>query len=193
MIELLCVRHGESEGNVLGLAQGDRPYPLTARGRAQVEDAARVVARHGWRPGRVVTSPVKRCADSAALLAERLGLPEPVPDPAFSEIDSGTGTGRPFRELAAEGLGEGGGGFESLGGESVTDLFRRVGAGLDAQPEGARVLLVTHGAVFKAALVHLTGIPPRFRLDLRPASILRLARTGDGWMLTHFVHAAECG
>jgi len=203
VLELVCIRHGESEGNVQGLAQGALPYPLTPTGRAQVEAAAALLGRMPWRPDRLVSSPVKRCVDSALLLAARLGLPDPVLDGAFSEIDSGRGTGRPFEELVAEHpvlldrSREGIGGFESFGGESVDALLTRVARGLDAQPPGARVVLVTHGAVFKAAMAHLLGIRPGFWLDLRPASILRLERvaagSGELWSLTHLLHPGESG
>jgi broad specificity phosphatase PhoE len=197
--ELIVVRHGESEGNARGLAQGRLPFPLTERGRGQARQVALMVRALGWRPERVVTSPLPRAAETAAILAHALGFPPPLPIDAFSEIDCGTATGRPFEDLerehpgffrrpASQWLG-----FTEFGGESDDDVVARVGRGLDAL-EGS-VLLVTHGAVFKAVLAHLVGLRTQFFLDLRHTTCMRLERrrigTSDVVAWTHLLHADE--
>jgi broad specificity phosphatase PhoE len=199
--ELIVVRHGESEGNARGLAQGRLPFPLTERGRAQARQVAEVMRQLGWRPEEVVTSPLVRCVETAGILAETLGFPPPLPIDAFTEIDCGTATGRPYAELerdhpgflrrpASQWLG-----FHELGGESDDDVFTRVAKGLDAL--SGSVLLVTHGAVFKAVLAHLMGLKSQFFLDLRHTTCLRLERrrigTSDVVAWTHFLHAEEWG
>ena len=201
MRELVVVRHGESEGNVQGIAQGELPFPLTERGREQARAAARVVRDLGWTPEEVVSSPTVRCLQSAEEIAGELGLGAPRPDPAFTEIDSGLGTGLTFAEMrkrypdlfdrpASEWLG-----FRDIGGESDDELIARVGRGLDALPDESRLLLVTHGAVFKGVLAHLMGFHTQFFLELRNATCLRLERRRIGrseimaW--THLVHAEE--
>jgi broad specificity phosphatase PhoE len=199
--ELIVVRHGESEGNVLGIAQGVRPYPLTERGRAQARAVARVMESFGWRPARVVASPVVRCVETATIVAGALGLPAPEEDAAFAEIDSGEATGRRFADLArdfpelfarppSEWTG-----FRAVGGEDDVDLFARVAAGLDRLPADGSVLLVTHGAVFKGVLRHLLGFRPPYFLDLRCGTCLRLARRtiagAEVFAFSHFLHAEE--
>jgi len=201
--ELLVVRHGESEGNAKGLAQGRLPFPLTERGRAQARQVAEVMRALGWRADRVVTSPLPRCAETARIVAEALGFPGPLPDDAFTEIDCGTATGRAFKDLerehaafflrpASEWLG-----FTEFGGESDADVFARVGEGLDRQPADASVLVVTHGAVFKGVLARLMGLRTQFFLDLRNATCMRLERrrigTSEVFQWTHLLHAEEWG
>ena len=206
MRELIVVRHGESEGNVRGIAQGELPFPLTDRGRGQARLAARLMHRLAWGPDRVVSSPTVRCRETAGLIAAELALPEPSVDPAFTEIDCGNGTGLTFEELRlrhpdffdlppSEWRG-----FQQIGGESDDALVVRVGEGLDRidrlDPE-ARVVLVTHGAVFRGVLAHLLGFTSQYFLELRNGTCLRLARTRVGahetLSLTHLVHAGECG
>jgi broad specificity phosphatase PhoE len=199
--ELFVVRHGESEGNARRVAQGRLPFPLTGRGRAQAQQVASLFRALGWQPRRVVTSPLARCAETAAILAEALGTPAPVPDDAFTEIDCGRATGRPFAELerdhpdffrrpASQWLG-----FGELGGETDEALVARVGRGLDRLPGGESILLVTHGAVFKGVLAHLVGLRSQFFLELRNTTCLRLERRPVGssevvaW--THLLHAEE--
>jgi len=201
MRELVLVRHGESEGNARGLAQGRLPFPLTERGRAEAGRVALMIRALGWRPDRVVSSPLLRCVETAGIVAGSLGFPGPLLDPAFTEIDCGRATGRSFADLerehpgffqrpASQWLG-----FSELGGESDDQVIARVGQGLDRLPEDASVLLVTHGAVFKGALAHLVGLRTQFFLDLRHTTCLRLERRRIGlsdvvaW--THFLHAEE--
>jgi len=126
--ELIVLRHGESEGNVAGLAQGDAPSPLTEAGRAHARTAARLVKDHGWTPARVVTSPVRRCVETAAIVTRALGLPDAAVEPAFTEVDHGTLTGRTYEEICDEDPdyfardGWWWEGFRRWGGESTEDL-----------------------------------------------------------------------
>jgi broad specificity phosphatase PhoE len=179
--ELIVVRHGETEGNVAGIAQGRLPYPLTARGRAQAEAAARLIERLGWRPTHCITSPLARCVETAAVLTARLGADDARPVEAFTEIDCGAAEGMAATPTAT--------GFEEFGGESHTALFARVGTGLDALPPDGRILLVTHGGVFKAILHHLLAF--RGWLGLRCGSCMRLERRGERFAFTHFLHPEE--
>ena len=201
MRELIVVRHGESEGNAKGLAQGRLPFPLTERGRGQARQVAAMVRALGWRPDRIVTSPLRRAVETAEILAGELGSPTPLPIDAFTEIDCGTATGRSFEDLerdhpgffrrpASQWLG-----FLEFGGESDEQVVARVGSGLDAL-QGS-VLLVTHGAVFKGVLAHLVGLRTQFFLDLRHTTCMRLERrrigTSEVVAWTHLLHADEWG
>ena len=179
------VRHGETEANVAGIAQGRRPYSLTERGRAQAHAAARLIARIGWAPTVTVTSPVVRCVETADIVTDHLGVPDPVRDDAFTEIDPGEAEGRAYSDLSAAD------GFERFGGESDTDLFARVGNGLDALPRDETILMVTHGGVFKAILRHLMSLHGPYWLGLRCGTCMRLERKRDRFAFTHFLHPEE--
>jgi broad specificity phosphatase PhoE len=178
--ELIVVRHGETEGNLEGIAQGRRPYPLTERGRDQARAVARFLGGVGWQPELWLTSPVVRCVETAAIVTAELGVAPAVEDAAFTEIDPGEAEGKPFGATAT--------GFEEYGGESDVELFARVGAGLDALPD-ASVLIVTHGGVFKAILHHLLAF--RGWLGLRCGTCMRLERRGERVAFTHFLHPEE--
>jgi broad specificity phosphatase PhoE len=85
-MRLICVRHGESPSNAspdrlaLPEAEGDR---LTQLGRAQARDAAEAVAAMG--AGRLVSSPMRRATETAAVIAERTGLEVEV-NPLIHEL-----------------------------------------------------------------------------------------------------------
>lgn len=195
--ELIVVRHGESEGNVEGIASGRQPSPLTERGQEQARRVARVVQGTGWTPAEIVTSPIVRCVQTARIVSDLLELPEARQENAFREIDHGEAEGRRFSEITLDGgrpppRWEG---FKPFGGESVEELTVRVGQGLDALPDDAHILLVTHGAVFKSVLAHLLGLDARFFLELRNGTCMRLStrETSNGpvWAWTHHLHAEE--
>jgi broad specificity phosphatase PhoE len=199
--ELVVCRHGESEGNRKGLAMGRGPYPLTPLGRRQAEQMAAAIEALDWHPTLLVTSPVPRCVETAEILAAGLSVPAPMEQEAFTEIDCGSATGRPFDALrkehpgffdrpASQWLG-----FHELGGEADAEIVERVGKGLDALPREESVLLVTHGAVFKGVLAHLLGLTTQFFVDLRHTTLMRLDRrrigTSEVVALTHLLHAEE--
>lgn len=158
------LRHAESVGNAEGIRQGQGDLPLTERGRA----AARALARR-WRAAgvtfdQVLTSPLRRAAETAALLAETLHLPAPEVQPLLMERDIGTFTLRPAAEVQADEppfwpL------YEPVGGtgESLWDLYLRAGqvvAHLARRPPG-HYLVVAHGMLLNMLLQALLGIVPQ--------------------------------
>lgn len=171
------MRHGEAEGNAAGIVQGRLPYALTERGREQAATVRHFLERIGSEPNIVITSPVQRCIETAALL----GYPDASHDGAFAEIDPGRAQGEPLANYAAlEGM-------DAHGGESVSALYGRVADGLDALPR-ARVLLVTHGCIFKAVLAHLLGLTGRYWLGLQYGTSMRIEEKRPGvHALTHLL------
>jgi len=72
MKELLVVRHGKSSWDAPQLA--DRERPLNKRGRRDGPDMGRRLRSRGMIPARVVTSDAARARETAALLADALGI-----------------------------------------------------------------------------------------------------------------------
>lgn len=104
--------------------------------------------------GRIVTSPLGRCARLAEHLGARLGLPVTV-DPDWREMDFGTWEGRPWTDIPAAEVDAWAADFMDArphGGESVAMLLARVRRALArCSPEEA-CLAVTHGGPIRAAL-----------------------------------------
>ncbi len=72
------------------------------------------------------------------------------------------------------------------GGESVTDLVRRVGAWLDqCRRSSGRDIALTHAAVIRAAIVHAVEANPVtfWHLDIAPFSHSWLRTDGNRWHL----------
>lgn len=86
MTKIVLIRHGETDWNVEGRYQGQADPGLNARGRQQAAQLADRLARAGLDV--LYTSPLKRAAQTAAVVAERLDIPLHM-DPRLMEIHQG--------------------------------------------------------------------------------------------------------
>lgn len=186
-LQLVLVRHGESEGNRDGAFAGHSPSPLTPRGRAQAARVAEALAAPA--PDAVYVSDLRRALDTAAPLAARLGLPL-IAREALRERDMGAWVGRTFKDLEAHEPDE----WRRLvdrdpdhrppGGESHRACGARVGAALDeilaAHPEG-RVVVVSHGVAMHHMLRHLLRVDdPRTHFHVENCALQRLTVSAGG-------------
>lgn len=182
LIDLL--RHGEPEGGTK--FRGYTDDPLSEQGWAQMRAA--VQPEEQWDV--MVTSPLLRCAEFAAEIAERIGVPLET-DARFQEIGFGEWEGRTYDELH---LSEPGrldlflrdpARHTPPGGEKLDDFIERVTAAwleLLARHDGKRILLVAHGGVNRVILCHALQIPTQnlFRLEVKFAGRSRLRVLGGG-------------
>ncbi|WP_455356083.1 bifunctional RNase H/acid phosphatase [Streptomyces sp. SYSU K217416] len=188
---LVLLRHGETaltpQKRFSG--SGGSDPELSAVGRRQAEAVASVLAARGTVQA-VVTSPLKRCRETAEVVATRLGLDLGIED-GLREADFGAWEGLTFAEvrerfpddldawLASPKAAPTG------SGESFAAVARRVAATRDrlvAQYAGKTVLLVTHVTPVKTLVRLALGAPPEslFRMELSAASLSAVAYYADG-------------
>jgi broad specificity phosphatase PhoE len=99
MARLYVARHGETEWNFEGRYQGRRESRLTALGERQAAALAGALAGTGAR--RVVSSPLRRCLQTAGEVARRLELPVEA-DADLLEIAHGSWEGRLRQDVARD-------------------------------------------------------------------------------------------
>ncbi len=165
---------GRTSGHSLSQAGAEQ-----ARGVAQALAALPIVS--------VVSSPLERTRETAAPIAERLGLPVSI-DPDVMEIDFGEWTGRTFESLRSWPGWAGFNRFRSTaqvpGGESMLAVQARSIAAIvrwrAAHPDG-EVVVVSHGDVIKSIIAHFLTIPLDMfrRFDIAPASRSVVAVTDE--------------
>ena len=189
---LILVRHGETphtrEKKFSGLG-GDDPG-LNADGRAQVTATAEWLAVLADEIDAVVSSPLRRTRETAAILAEVLGKEVEVED-GLAEAAFGTWDGLTFAEvqdnhpddldawLGAVDVAPTGGGESFV---EVDARVRRTRDRLIASYPGKTVLAVTHVTPIKV-LVKLALEAPLdslFRMELAPASVTVISWYPDG-------------
>ena len=134
---------------------------------------------------RIVTSPLARCVETAALL----GAPDAVREPRLIEMDWGEWEGRSLAELREE-LGEAmrenearGLDFMPPGGESPRRVLSRLKPWLaELASENLPTLAVTHRGVIRAVLAAASGWdmrgPPPAKLDWSAAHLFTLDAGG---------------
>jgi broad specificity phosphatase PhoE len=172
MTQVLLIRHGPTVWNESGRIQGRADIDLSPRGRAEV---ARWRLPAAWAEARVLSSPLCRARETAAILTGRT----PMLDDRLIEMDWGRFEGRRLADLRLEApagmaMNEARGlEFRPPGGESPRDVCARLQtllAELAADP--GRVVAVCHKGVIRAALVLATGWAMQSKPPLRlPRSV----------------------
>jgi probable phosphoglycerate mutase len=170
MTPVLLVRHGATAWNASGRIQGRLDIALSPAGRAQVAGWRLPAA---WAQARVLSSPLCRARETAAILTGRT----PIIDERLVEMSWGRFEGRRLADLHAKapdamaanearGLD-----FRPPGGESPREVCARLQTllvELAADPQPA--VAVCHKGVIRAALVLATG------WDMQRKPPVRLAR-----------------
>ena len=163
---LVLWRHGQTDWNVAARFQGQADIPLNAVGEAQARAAAPVLA--ALDPTVLWASDLERTRRTAAELTGVTGLTAQL-DPRLREIHVGTWeglTGAQVGELDPEayaGLRRGEDVRRSATGETVSEVGERVAEALteiaEAAPDGATVVVTTHGLAGRAGLCRLLELP----------------------------------
>ena len=176
IIDLL--RHGETRAGPVFCGQLDAP--LSDNGWTQMRDAL-----DGERPWqRLISSPLRRCAEFADDFGQRHGLAVER-EPRWQEMHFGDWEGCSAADLMAqnpqalEAFWQDPSRHSPPGGESLSDFRLRV---LDAwdhwlvQVRGEHCLLVTHGGVMRLLIAHVLGMPLThlLRLDIPHAAMAQL-------------------
>ncbi|MFI1003349.1 bifunctional RNase H/acid phosphatase [Streptomyces galbus] len=187
----VLLRHGETpltpQKRFSG--SGGTDPSLSAAGREQAERAGAALARRGTIQ-HIVSSPLARTRETAAIVAARLGLEVTVED-GLRETDFGAWEGLTFAEVRERHPDDLNAWLADTdarptgGGESFAETAVRVAAVRDkltAAHAGRTVLLVTHVTPIKTFVRLALGAPPEslFRMELSAASVSAIAYYADG-------------
>ena len=153
MTRLALLRHADTAWSAAGRIQGRAEVPI-------LEEVKSIPARHILCEFRIVTSPLLRCVQTAALL----GAPHAQREPRIIEMHWGEWEGRTLSELRQE-LGAAmaenearGLDFRPPGGESPREVIERIRPWLrDIANAAVPTLAVTHRGVIRALLAEATG------------------------------------
>lgn len=162
-LELLIIRHGQSEADILEVHEGRADYPLTELGEYQAKRLAQYVEAI-FKPEIILTSPLKRAKKTATFLQEAIGC-ELIEESDLMEFHNGVLAGLSRKEaLSKYPLPEGGRPIHVPIQEGESELELRFRAErifhkiiLDYQ-QYSRVAIVSHGGLisnFLKAFLHL--------------------------------------
>jgi probable phosphoglycerate mutase len=197
---LLLARHGNTfdKGDKVVWVGARTDLPLTAKGREQALALGRALAPSPARIKRVVSGPLLRTRDAAAIAVEGAGIAAPVEiDQRLREIDYGLWEAKSSEEI------------EALGGAAELDAWNKLGAWPSAPgwtpspeaiasnvarlaadcaaavgPDGA-ALLVTSNGILKFFLKLVPGafeeMSAKGALKVATGHVCALRHGGNGW------------
>jgi broad specificity phosphatase PhoE len=175
VFHFVFLRHGESIGNAQARWQGQSDYPLTEKGRAQVQALAERWKSEAATFDRIIASPLGRAKETAEIIASALGVPVEY-DPILLERHIGEMEGLTADEVRKRPQPPYVTPYDSIGGEGEGDwaLFLRAGQALHRllrRPAGS-YLVVSHGGLLNQLMNAIIGIAPhvdpsgvRFRFE----------------------------
>lgn len=186
-LRVYFIRHGESEGNSLGILQGQRDYALSEKGREQSRAAAEYMQGKGIEY--VLASPLLRAAETAEIIAGAAGMPAPQHENLLMELETGIFTGMTIREIERKYPRE----WETFrrqswegvpDAESIASLQQRAVAVwnriIDIANEGPRhIMVVAHGGIIQWLIKTSLGA------DARWMPLLPTANCGISEFLAH--------
>jgi broad specificity phosphatase PhoE len=188
-LQLILVRHGETEWTERGLLHGRLDSPLSAAGRRHAALAADRLRGETFEA--LYTSPLGRAVQTASVLGEALGL-APIPLAGLREMDFGWSEGRPLNLVDPDGSGAR---FflpflrlaTALTAERMDRFAARLGSAVEmmqAQHPHGRLLVVTHWAALSMLMALLLEAEPRRWRRYGPwaaCGISELHAANGGW------------
>lgn len=193
-MRLILARHGQTDYNVQGRYQGQREVPLNRTG---LEQAERLAGRlSSYKIDALFSSDLKRCVQTAEVIAKRLGLPAAT-DARWRELSFGDWEGMTHAEIQAEApellerWQSDPAGVSAPNGETVQQLAGRAGSALDelrSRYAEKTILLVTHGGVIRALLCLALGVElnRHWQFEVASASVSRISYYQGGAILNLF-------
>ena len=182
-MQIIVVRHGETDFNKTRIFQGQQQLPLNAKGRAQAREVAANL--HQYAITHVYCSGLVRARETAEIIDKSFLLPIEI-DNRLNERDWGTWQNKKREELSSqddtlkniwrkENLDE-----NPYQGESTRDLMLRVEAFLKylviKHAASDVILLVTHGGPMRMMVGIIKGLQDKDYLekDIENCQILRI-------------------
>ncbi len=178
------IRHGQPQGG--DRFRGTQDDPLNELGWQQMRDS--VAGMNGWEA--IVTSPLKRCAEFAAELAQQHAIPLEV-EPDLAELRFGEWEGKCYLELHEQDPEFLSAFFSDPfrhtppGGEPLADFCVRIEGVWEAIKQrhaGKHILVICHGAVMRVIYRQVLNTPKEslFHIEVPYACLTRIRRHAEG-------------
>jgi broad specificity phosphatase PhoE len=99
MVEIYLARHGQSRANAEGIIAGHIDSPLNEIGRQQARELVELINKAGLKFDYIYVSPLIRAKETAQIISEGTGSPDPVVMNELIERDFGILTGKTYEDI----------------------------------------------------------------------------------------------
>jgi len=179
-MQLILLRHGETEEEKAGIILGHHPGILSMKGKEHAMKTAEVIKKMNLRPEVIIASDLARAVDYAAIIGRELGL-EIQLEPLLRERSAGEAEGKSQDEIDWEE-------YEKMpkllrkhtGGESFEDVSNRAKEFLEkikALPYRTAII-VSHSVFLAMLAVEINDLPleEAFNYDFRNPLVFSLKK-----------------
>ncbi len=161
-MQILLIRHGQTEWNATNTLQGQTDVPLSELGVSQVQRLRPVI--RAWQPDLAWVSPLLRAQQTADILLAGLEQVRVEQVPALMERANGCLEGltrdqqtQQFPEVL-HALRQDPVHATIPGGESLTDFWQRVVPVMDQPVSAQRLAIIAHGGSIRLLVSHFLGL-----------------------------------
>lgn len=160
-MELLLIRHGETDWNSQGKMMGKCDKPLNEKGLAQAEKTKTLLQDTGI--DLIICSPLIRAKQNAEIVNRDRNIPVHY-DARITERNFGEFEGKTSKEFSVDDYWDYYKNIHYQSAENIQDFFRRIYAFLDdiiAKYQDKTVLIVAHGGASRAIGYYFAGEIPK--------------------------------
>ena len=158
-MEILLVRHGQTEWNLLKKVQGKADVELNEQGIKQAEETRNYLKNE--KIDLILCSPLKRAMQTAEIIKQERNI-KMIIDERISERDFGEFEGMPNTDFDFNAFWSYKQNLKYDKAENIQDFFERVYDFLESiknEYTGKRVLIVAHGGISIPVKCYFEGIP----------------------------------
>lgn len=181
-VELILVRHGQTDWNKEFRLQGVTDIPLNEEGKEEARETAEKLKKSGIKPYVVISSPLKRAKCTSVIISSVLEIPFVI-NKNLIERNFGSLEGKNWKEICKlypdlkrkdrkQAYN-----YQPFGGESSLDVFKRLVDFINFVKnnyEGKTVIVITHAGVLRMLFFMYRNQGLNFRQETKTGEYYRL-------------------
>jgi broad specificity phosphatase PhoE len=196
-MKVILIRHGQSEGNIIPVIQGQMDYPLTKKGVEQAHNAGKELKKT-YHFDKIYSSDLLRASQTAEIIASYFDITDAILSENLRELHFGIYQDRKSLELTKEESAHLSSCWNNItqrypGGETVKELSTRVKDAFteiaNSNNEDSAILIVSHRRALFCIIKEIIGNVPIVTAEwFKNCSVNELARDNSSgkWRLIRF-------
>ena len=198
MTEILFIRHGETDCNKKHLYYGHLNPSLNKTGISQLKNTKKKLEKMNEKIDIVFSSDLKRCRESLELLKINKNIKTYFSE-ELRELNFGNIEGKTYKEIEnkfphyIDEMKNNWRHFKTEGGESLTDLQKRIVKKIDKiknEHQNKKILIVAHSGVIQSLISYylFNNLDGYWQFKLDNGSITKMTVMNDGFIYFNYIN-----